>query len=537
MIEPGEFLHGRKPVAYWIGMVAEQIRTTLAELADTDADFTVERPKQLEHGDYASNVALVVAKKQGVNPRSLAERLAEKLNDDDRFESVEVAGPGFLNFKIAPAVWQGAVEEILKAKGKYGTFPKTGYKIELEFVSGNPTGPLTLANGRGGFGGDVLARVFERAGHDVTREYYINDAGNQVVIFGQTIKGEAEDGYKGAYIADLKEQLDLSKSADEIGQEAVRLMVESAKQTAKRMNIRFDTWFSERDELHQTGAVEKVLKDLERIDATYEKDGALWLKTTHLDDDKDRVLRKADGTLTYLAADLAHYYHKFVKQGIDQAILIVGPDHHGYVKRMQAGVEFLRTAEHFDGQSTILVTQVVRLIKDGQEVKMSKRAGTFVALEELLEEIEPDVARFFFVMKSFDTHMDFDLDLAKEHSQKNPVYYLKYAYARISGILKKAGRHSGGDLTKLTDPAELALIAELCEFPSVVARTAEDYQMQRVPHYALGLADAFHKFYERCPVINDDKELTAARLRLVEATKQVLANVGETLGIEMPERM
>lgn len=517
-------------------MVAEQIRTTLAELADTDADFAVERPKQPEHGDYASNVALVVAKKQGVNPRSLAEQLAEKLGDDDRFTAVEVAGPGFLNFRVAPSMWQGALEEILKAKGKYGTFPKTGRKVEIEFISGNPTGPLTLGNGRGGFGGDVLARVFERAGHDVTREYYVNDAGNQVAVFGKTIKGEV-DGYKGDYVAELKEQLDLSKSAEEIGQQAVALMVKSAQQTTKRMNVRFDTWFSEREELHQTGAVEKVLKDLERIDATYEKDGALWLKTTHLDDDKDRVLRKADGEMTYLAADLAHYYHKLVKQKVDHAILIVGPDHHGYVKRMQAGVEFLRQAEHFDGKSTILVTQIIRLVEGGQEVKMSKRAGTFVSLEELLEEIEPDVARFFFVMKSFDTHMDFDLDLAKEHSQKNPVYYLKYAYARIAGILKKAGRHSGGDLSRLGDPAELALIAELCEFPSVVARTAEGYQVQRIPHYALGLADAFHKFYERCPVISDDTELSAARLRLVEATKQVLANVGETLGIEMPERM
>ena len=518
-------------------MVTEQIRTALNELIEVEADFTVEQPKQPEHGDYASNVALVVAKKQGVNPRSLAEQLAEKLGADDRFTAVEVAGPGFLNFKIAPAVWQGAVAEILKAKGKYGTFPKTGQKIEVEFVSGNPTGPLTLANGRGGFGGDVLARVFERAGHSVTREYYINDAGNQVVTFGKTIKGEEPDGYKGEYVADLKAALDLSKPAEELGQQAVALMVKSAKQTAKRMNISFDTWFSERDELHQTGEVERVLKDLERIDVTYEKDGALWLKTTHLDDDKDRVLRKADGTLTYLAADLAHYYHKLAKQKVDHAILIVGPDHHGYVKRMQAGVEFLRQAEHFDGKSTILVTQVVRLIKDGQEVKMSKRAGTYVALEELLEEIEPDVVRFFFVMKSFDTHMDFDLDLAKEHSQKNPVYYLKYAYARIAGILKKAGRRGGGDLSRLGDPTELALIAELCEFPAVIARTAEDYQMQRIPHYALGLADAFHKFYEHCPVISDDKSLSAARLRLVEATKQVLANVGETLGIEMPERM
>jgi arginyl-tRNA synthetase len=519
-------------------MVTEQIRTTLAELTDSDAEFSVERPKQPDHGDYASNVALVVAKKQGVNPRSLAEQLAEKLNADQRFESVEVAGPGFLNFRLAPSVWQEAVEEILKAKGKYGTFPKTGRKILVEFISANPTGPLTLGNGRGGFGGDVLSRVLARAGHDVTREYYINDAGNQIATLGATIKGEAgDDGYKGEYVEELKERVKADGSAAEVGQAAASEMLKEIQQTVKKMGITFDAWFSEREELHESGEIARTLEDLKKIDATYEKEGALWLKTTHMDDDKDRVLKKSDGELTYMAADLAHYYGQFVERKIDESIMIVGADHHGYIERMQAGVKFLRKAEHFDGQLKIIISQLVRLMQDGQEVKMSKRAGTFVTLDELLEEVEPDVARFFFVMKSFDTHMDFDLDLAKEHSQKNPVYYLKYAYARIAGILKKAGRKSGGDLSKLGDPAELALIAELCEFPQVITRTAEDYQVQRVAHYALALADAFHKFYERCPVISEDKELTAARLRLVEATKQVLASVGETIGIEMPERM
>lgn len=519
-------------------MVTEQIRTLLQELTDTDANFTVERPKQPEHGDYASNAALVVAKKQGINPRSLAEQLAEKLNADERFESVEVAGPGFLNFRLAPSMWAQAVEEILDARAKYGTFPKTDKKVQVEFISANPTGPLTLANARGGFGGDVLARVFERAGHDVIREYYVNDAGNQIAQLGATLKGEAgEGGYQGEYVDELREQVDTDGTTDEVGAAGAAIMLKQIQRVVKQVGIEFDTWFSERKELHESGEIDKTLADLKKVDATYEKDGALWLKTTHLDDDKDRVLRKSDGELTYLAADLAHFYHQFVQQRLDQSFLLVGADHHGYIGRMMAGVEFLRKAEHFDGRLNILVTQLVRLIRGGQEVKMSKRAGTYMALEELLEEVEPDVARFFFVMKSFDTHMDFDLDLAKEHSQKNPVWYLKYAYARIAGILKKAGRKGGDDLARLDDPAERALIAGLAEFPAVVARTAEDYQVQRIPHYALGLADAFHKFYERCPVISDDKELSAARLRLVEATRQVLDNVGETLGIEMPERM
>ncbi len=517
-------------------MVAEQIRTTLAELADTDADFTVERSKQPEHGDYASNVALVVAKKQGVNPRSLAEQLAEKLRDDDRFTAVEVAGPGFLNFRVAPAVWQGALEEILKAKSKYGTFPKTGRKIQVEFISANPTGPIHLGNARGGYIGDVLANVLARAGHTVEREYYLNDAGGQIEKLGAAVKGE-DDSYPGDYIEKLRQQVDTDLPAGEVGEKAAGLLVKQVKDTVKQMGIRFDTWFSEQKELHDKDEVMRTLGDLAKVDATYEKDGALWLKSTHYDDEKDRVLTKSDGSPTYIAADLAYHYHKFVTRRFDLVINVWGADHHGDVARLKAGVEFLRKAEHFDGQLKIILVQFVRLVQSGEATKMSKRAGTAVTPEELLSEVDRDVARFFFVMKSFDTHMDFDLDLAKEHSQKNPVYYLKYAYARIAGILKKAGRHSGGDLTKLTDPAELALAAELCEFPSVVWRTAHDHQVQRVPHYALGLADAFHKFYERCPVISDDKELSAARLKLVEATKLALDNVGETLGIEMPERM
>lgn len=516
-------------------MVAEKIRSLVAE-AVGDSPFTVERPAQAEHGDFATNAALVVAKRQGKSPREVATELQKKLAGAPLFSSVEVAGPGFLNFKVTASTWQGVLREILEQKDAFGRFSSTKQTIELEFISGNPTGPLTLANGRGGFGGDVLARVLARAGNHVSREYYVNDAGNQIKALGETIKGE-ELHYAGEYVKDLAKQVDQSVEAQEVGVAGAELMLKEIKRTASQMNIEYDIWFSELNELHHTGLIEKVLQKLAKAGATYEQDGALWLGTSKHGDDKDRVLRKKDGELTYLAADLAHYHHKFATKAHDKAILIVGPDHHGYVARMQAGVELLRQIDHFKGTSDILVTQVVRLIKGGKEVKMSKRAGTYVALDDVLNEIPVDVARFFFVMKSFDTHMDFDMDLAKEQSQKNPVYYLQYAHARIAGILDKSSASRTADLSKLNEPAELALIKELGEFPALIRETAGDYQIHRIPHYALGLADAFHKFYEQCRVISDDAELTAARLQLVRGTQIVLQNIGDTLGIDMPDNM
>lgn len=512
------------------------VAAALGRVAD-GLDFMVERPKQSEHGDYATNAALVAAKRDGKNPREVAEELRATLVGEALFESVEIAGPGFLNFRVKPAAWQSTLNEILKQGDDFGSQPSTGQTVEVEFISANPTGPLTLGNGRGGFGGDVLARVLKRAGNTVTREYYLNDAGNQIVQLGKSVKGE-EPVYSGTYITELAKEIDTAHSTESVGRAAAARLLVQIEVTVARMNITFDTWFSEYEELHQSGAIAAVLGLLERADATFEQDGALWLRTTAYGDDKDRVLRKSDGELTYLAADAAHYYEKMIRQKIDHAILIVGADHHGYVGRMNAVVEMLRSAEPFTGQSTILVTQLVRLVQDGKEVKMSKRAGTYVALDDLLDEIPVDVARFFFVMKSFDTHMDFDLNLAKEQSQKNPVYYLKYAHARIASILRKVGERAvKADLARLTDPAELALIREMAEFPELITRTAADSQVHRLPHYALGLADTFHKFYEHCTVISEDAELTEARLELLRGTQIVLQNIGETLGIEMPEEM
>lgn len=515
-------------------MVAAKIREIIAQLVPEGTDFTVERPKQADHGDYASNVALVVAKQLGQNPRELAEKWQAQLQDNPLFSAVSVAGPGFLNFTVASGTWHDVVRQIAAQGAKFGTFPATNQKIQVEFISANPTGPLTLGNGRGGFGGDVLARVLARAGHQVEREYYINDAGNQIVSLGKTLTGE-EPLYAGEYIKDLQKKVATSGDSLTVGKAGAEAMLAELQQTVARMNINFDTWFSEQS-VYDSGRIEKVLTDLAKAGATFKQDGALWLRTTEHGDDKDRVLRKQDGELTYLAADIAHYYENFVTGGLDHKINILGADHHGYVARMQAAVEMLRQAEGFTGQSTIIITQLVRLIRDGQEVKMSKRAGTYVTLDELLEEIDVDVARFFFVMKSFDTHMDFDFDLAKEQNQKNPVFYLKYAHARIASILREAPEGSG-TLARLSDPHELALIRELARFPELIQEIATDYQVHRLPHYALGVADRFHQFYEHCKVISEDAELTTDRVQLLRATQIVLQNIGSSLGITMPEQM
>lgn len=517
-------------------MVPTQIRELIANEVGTDLRFAVDRPPQPGQGDYASNVAMVLAGQQGGRPMSVAETLRAKLARHDLFEKIEIAQPGFLNFFVSPACWEGVIKEIVKQGPKFGTAAPTGKRIQVEFISANPTGPLTLGNGRGGFGGDVLANVLARMGHQVEREYYVNDAGFQVAQLGAALKGESAD-YQGPYLEELKQHVDTTQAARAVGRQAAERLTADIKDTVARMGVRFDTWFSEDKELHGTGEVQATLERLAEAGGIYEADGALWLKSTEFGDDKDRVLRKSDGALTYLAADIAYHYHKLATRKFTTAIDIWGADHHGYIKRLHAGLAFLRKQEPIEGELKILITQLVRLVEGGKEVKMSKRAGTYVALDDLLDQIPVDVARFFFVMKSFDTHMDFDLTLAKEQSEKNPVYYLKYAHARTAGILKKAPQGGRPDYGKLAEPSEIALVQALGEFPEVVRETADDYQVQRIAHFALDLADAFHKFYERCRVDTEPKSLAAARLKLVEATKVVLGNVGDTLGIEMPDRM
>lgn len=548
--------------------VLESIERTFKVSLKSDA-IEISRPGNKEHGDFATNIAFRLAKEVGKNPREIAEDLAKTLAIDSAFTKVEAVN-GFVNFFLAKENYYQTLKQILSEKENFANSDIfKGKKVQVEFISANPTGPLTLGNGRGGFGGDALARVFAKAGAEVVREYYVNDGGNQVRILGDSILVAAgllekeDDYYRGEYIekwtAENKEIIEKYKeSSFELGEVAAKdIITQYIKPTVEKMNVNFDNWFSEK-ELIERGEVEEVIGKLKEYKLTKEADGALWMKTTEFGDDKDRVLVKADGEKTYFANDVAYHFDKLYKRKFDKVVNFWGADHHGYVGRIQAAVSSMGCPGFLD----IVIMQLVRLIKDGQEFKMSKRKGTYVTIDDLLELIgnssddaqdlrdASDVARFFFLMRSFNTHMDFDLDLAKEKSDKNPVFYVKYAYARLSGILRNAeekipgctpGMTENVDFSKLTEEAEFELIDQLAQLPNVINSILmfEGYPVHFLTFYAIDTAKKFHAFYDKCRVIEeDDLETTAARLKLVEATQIVLKIVMEDLiGIDAPERM
>ena len=414
--------------------------------------------------------------------------------------------------------------------------------MNVEFISANPTGPLTLGNGRGGFCGDVLANILNKAGYKAAREYYINDAGEQVRKLGHSVFGDSEAVYKGKYIDDLRNRLKsvLAKaSADETGERAAKIILEEmVKPEVKKMGINFDVWFSEKT-LHEKGEVKKILDYLKKKNFTYEQDGASWFKTTQFGDDKDRVLIKADGETTYLASDIAYLKNKFGR-GFEKLIFFWGADHYGYIERIKAAAGALGYKRE---QTDILIMQLVKLFQNGQEVRMSKRTGIYVAMDELIEEVGLDATRFFFLSRAANTHLDFDMDLAKEKSDKNPVYYVQYAYARICSILAKIPNSKSQITNKsqiqklLNHKSELNLIKQLIRLPEIIEDTSKDYQIQRLPQYSIDLATAFHAFYRDCQVINYDKNLEQARLALIGATQIVLQNTLSLMGISAPEKM
>jgi len=526
-------------------IIIDLIKKTVPE----KIDFDILIPDDEKYGHYSTNIAFRLAQKEKRNPMAIAEMLKKTLLKKAPliFESIEVVKPGFVNFIFSSDFLHKKLREILKTGQEFGRkkLPSNrSKKVQVEFISANPTGPLTLANGRGGFFGDVLSNVLQWSGYEVEREYYVNDAGNQIITFGKSILAaagflsEEEEFYKGEYIKEWakknKKIVEENKNNPlKLGQRAAEDFLALIKNSVqKKAGIYFNRFTSEYYDIHQKGLVEKVLKIFERKGKVYKKDGALWLKTTEFGDDKDRVLLTSDHEPTYFLADAGHYLET-KERGFNQKINILGPDHYGYVKRIQAAAKIIGLEK-----SEVIITQAIRLVRHGKETKMSKRKGEFVTFEDLIDEVGSDVARFFFLMISVDTHMDFDLDLARERSQKNPVFYVQYAYVRIKNILEKFGKMSKkADLSVLKTKEDLNLILNLSRFPEVLEDASKDYELHRLTRYAQNLSRSFHNFYEKERVIGEEEKVANARILLLQGAIIVFKNLFEILGISAPDKM
>lgn len=530
---------------------------------DNLPDFVLEVPREKTHGDFATNIAMLMTKEAKMAPRKIADLIVKYLEKDKAYiEKVEIAGPGFINFYLDYKWLYEALPMIISQDAQYGkSNVGQGEKIQVEFVSANPTGLLHMGNARGAALGDSLASLLSAAGYDVSREFYINDAGNQIDKFGKSLEARylqllgddvpfPEDGYHGEDVIDTMKVL-IEKVGDkyqvmdeELRREmlvkyALEEKISDIKKVLGDFGVQYDVWFSEQS-LHDSGEVEKVISDLKEKGYIYENEGALWFNSTQFGDEKDEVVVRSNGTPTYFAADIAYHKNKF-ERGFNKAINIWGADHHGHVARMKGAVK----ACGYDPEKlTVILMQLVRLFKGGEILRMSKRTGTYVTLSELIEEVGRDAARYFFVMRSPDSHLDFDLDLAKAQSADNPVYYVQYAHARICSILSQAEEMgyalpevSQVNLELLTDPSELELIRKLADLPGEIAGAALSLEPYRMPRYAHNLASLFHGFYTNCRVLIEDEELRNARLILVKAAGITLRNVLQLIGVSAPERM
>lgn len=516
-------------------------------------------PPKKEFGDFASNFAMQSARALRCNPRVLAQYIVENL-DCPYVKKAEIAGPGFINFYLNPDWLYDMLARIVEAGENYGNLPKASdEKIQLEYVSANPTGPLHVGHGRGAAVGSALANLLKAAGYDVEQEYYINDAGNQMNNLARSVNARylellgkdcefPEDGYHGHDIIDTAQRI-INKYGDRFLQmeEAERLeefktiayqeKLAALKEDLERFNVRFDVWFSEKT-LHEGGKIKESCDRLLKKGYMYEKDGALWLKSTAFGDDKDRVVIRDNGVPTYFAADIAYHANKFGR-GFDRVINLWGADHHGYIARMKAAMQCMGCRPE---QLEILILQMVRLLRDGQEVKMSKRTGQSVTLNELIDEVGTDAARFFFVMRSIDSQLDFDLDLAKKKSNDNPVFYVQYAHARICSIMRQVTEagitvQGKGDYKLLTEPVEVDLIKKLGEYPEMLETAAKERAVQQVAHYVYDLAGLFHSAYNQCRILGVSEELQQARLAMVMAVGHVVRHALSILGVSAPEKM
>lgn len=509
-------------------------------------DFFVSVSENPARGDYAANAALVAARLLKKNPMEIAAKIATVLKERHAgfFSGVEIAPPGFINVRIADAIREQAFRKILEKRERYGDMEADGRRIQIEFISANPTGPLTLANGRGGFFGDVLSNVLASQGFSVEREYYVNDAGNQVRTLGLAILaslGLAPDSaeyYRGEYISAWAESnRELAernkKDPEHIGRAAAEDFLASMIKPSigEKMRIRFDRWTSEYADIRQKGYVEKAIALFEAKNLLYETDGAKWLKTTEFGDDKDRVLVTADGLPTYFLADTGHYLET-KERGFDK-INILGADHHGYVSRIQA-VARIVGIEHSD----IIVMQLVRLVENGKEIRMSKRKGVFVTIDELIDEVGLDAVRYFFLEKNPETHIDFNMKLAKTRSKENPIFYSQYAHARMASLGRKGlAVPEWFDFSALASPEERALVSLLLRFPEILEDIATDFRVSRLVRYVYDLAHTFHLFYARHRIIDAGEPERSARMALASAAGIVLKKSFLLLGITAPEEM
>lgn len=544
------------------------------ELALSDIpDPALERPRDLTHGDWATTVALRCAKQLGKPPREIAAIVAKHLGHTPDIAHVEIAGPGFINIRLSNTALHEMLRKVREMDTAYGTsFTGEGRKVQIEFVSANPVGPMHVGHGRWAALGDSMARVLEHTGWDAQREFYINDAGVQMDVFGRSVSARylelcgvevefPEEGYRGAYILDIAREI-LDDEGDKwvhatahereshFRERSYIAVLAHVQHVLHEFGVDFDVWFSERT-LHAENdegatAITRAIDTLREAGYIYELEGAIWFRTTDFGDDKDRVLIKADGSYTYFAADIAYHKDKF-DRGFDRVINIWGADHHGYIGRMQAACSALG----HEGKLEVVIGQLVNLFKGGQAVRMSKRTGEMVTFEELMDEVGSDAARYWFLRRSTDQQVDFDIDLAREQSSDNPIYYVQYAHARICSIIRKAYGADDNtpvdtladridaltDLSGVSEEAELALIRKLSELPEIIELAARDLSPHKLTHYAEDLASTFHHFYSHCRVMHDDACIAAGRLYAVDATRKALRCVFNLLGVAAPERM
>jgi arginyl-tRNA synthetase len=523
-------------------------------------EITVEHPQHPEHGDYASSLPLKLARATGVDPLTIAGEIAAFMVSTPEVGSVVVAPPGFINFSLKNDWLTDQVAAILAAGDAYGDIDLgQGSRVQIEYVSVNPTGPLHVGHGRGAILGSTLANVLAAAGYRVEREYYINDSGRQIdnfrrslyVRYQQSLGVDAEmptEGYFGSYVVDLAKEIIANErdhflkmpepeATQKLGEVGLARMIDSIRSDLELLGVSFDVWFSEQS-LYDSGQYQKVMALLQQGGYLTEKEGATWFTSTALGDDKDNVVVRGDGTPTYFASDIAYHYDKFISRKFDRVINIWGADHQGHISRMKAVVGALGIPPE---QLQVIISQMVTLRRGDELVRVSKRSGDIITLRELVEEVGSDACRFFFLSRSADSQMDFDLELAKKESADNPVYYVQYAHARIASILRLAQERGvsgqGGDVSVLVTEPELTLIRKMLLLPEVVETVTETLEPHHLTYYALDLATAFHGFYKNCRVVSDDKALTAARLKLVEAAKTVLARTLGFMGMTAPEKM